>query len=143
MVQHFAKKRSCEICDVLNVEPLLRIEISAALIRPCVQNDPRKIDEADPASYFHGKRLRGCPKTRWSDYISKLACCRLGVNPASYLRLLLIVRYFESSLDCYPCKKFETQHYTETLENFQNVKLVFLLFANPGVIFNEVLILLF
>ena len=28
------------------------------------------------------KRLRGCPRTRWSDYISDLAWSRLGVEPA-------------------------------------------------------------
>ena len=29
-----------------------------------------------------GKRLRGCPRTRWRDYISELAWSRLGVEPA-------------------------------------------------------------
>jgi len=39
-----------------------------------------------------GKRPRGCPRTRWSDYISDLAWSRLVVwRQQNYLRLLLTV----------------------------------------------------
>ena len=43
---------SCEICKALNLKPhLLRIEISATLIRPCVLNTSEIIGEASPAGY--------------------------------------------------------------------------------------------
>jgi len=41
-----------------------------------------------------GKRLRGCPTTWWSDYISDLAFLVLVWSQQNYVRLLLIVRYF-------------------------------------------------
>jgi len=67
------KVRTREIRRALNVEPLLlRIERS---------------------------QLR--PRTKWSGYISNHAWSRLGVEPAEkYLKLLLTVRYFESSWGC-------------------------------------------
>jgi len=46
-----------------------------------------------------GKRPRGCPRSRWSGNISDLAWSRLDVELAELgnLKLLLTVRYFESS----------------------------------------------
>jgi len=48
---------SCKINEISNVERfLLQIEkIPAKLVRPWVQNVLRKIDEANPAGYTHGK----------------------------------------------------------------------------------------
>ena len=40
--------------------------------------------------------LRGCPRSRWRDYITDLAWSYLGVDPRK-LRLLLIVRHIRSS----------------------------------------------
>ena len=93
------KVRSFEICKVLNVEPLLRVErsqlyVGLALCPECPQKDwwgkscwlhPR---DSDP---------RGRPSTRWIDYISKDLASSLMRSQQKYLRLLLIVRYFEFS----------------------------------------------
>ena len=80
------KVRSCEIRKVLNVEPLLRIEKSQLqYIRWCghvsrksQERLARHVLVGKPA----GKRPRGRPRKRWSDYISDLAWSRLGVQPA-------------------------------------------------------------
>jgi len=47
-----ASRKSAQL---LNSEPLLWIEITAALVRPCVQNVPEMICKARPASYTHRK----------------------------------------------------------------------------------------
>ena len=47
---------SCEILEALNLKPyLLRVEISATLVRPCVLNAPEIIGEASPAGYSKKK----------------------------------------------------------------------------------------
>jgi len=55
-------------------------EISATLVRPCVQNDPQKIGGASRAGYTHEKAAQLW--TRWRDYVSNLAWSRFGVEPA-------------------------------------------------------------
>jgi len=40
-----------------------------------------------------GKRARGRPRTRWSDYICDLAWPRLGVEPAELPEIAEIVMY--------------------------------------------------
>jgi len=49
------KERSCEIRTILDVEPLLRIEIPATMVRPRDQNAPGKIGEPGLAGHIHGK----------------------------------------------------------------------------------------
>ncbi|KAF7657607.1 hypothetical protein LDENG_00024740 [Lucifuga dentata] len=73
--------RSSDIREGLGVEPLLlRIERSQLrwfghLIRMPPGRLPREVFQAHPT----GKRPRGRPRTRWRDYISRLAWERLGV----------------------------------------------------------------
>jgi hypothetical protein len=47
------------------------------LVRMPLERLPRKVLDARPT----GRRPRGRPKTRWKDYISKLAWERLGILP--------------------------------------------------------------
>jgi len=56
------KLRNCEIRKALNVEPLLRIEVSATLARPCVHKIPEKTDEASPVGNIHGRAAQRSPK---------------------------------------------------------------------------------
>ena len=48
-------------------------EAPGTLVRPCIQNAPRKTGEASPAGYTHGKRPRGRRRTSWIDCISDFA----------------------------------------------------------------------
>jgi len=66
--------RSCEMCNTLNVEPLLRIGRSHNCGGwPCFQNATKKIAGEVLLTTPTGKWPRGCPGTRWSDYIYDLA----------------------------------------------------------------------
>ena len=56
-------------------------EIPAELIGPYAQNVPGKIGRVSPSGYPTGRRFRGCPRTRWRDYISDLTWSHLGVEP--------------------------------------------------------------
>jgi len=73
--------RSSDIMRELGVEPLLlRIERSQLrwfghLIRMPPGRLPLEVFQARPT----GRRPRGRPRTRWRDYISWLACERLGI----------------------------------------------------------------
>ena len=77
------KVSSCEIRSVLNVKPLLRIERSQIC---CVRHEyrmpherlARQVQLGTPT----GKRPRGHPRPRWSDYVSDLAWSRLGCEPS-------------------------------------------------------------
>lgn len=53
---------SCEIQKTLNDEPLLRIAISATLVRPYEQNVPGKIGVACPAVCTCGKAVQRSTK---------------------------------------------------------------------------------
>jgi len=56
------KVRSCEIRKALNVEPLLRIEFPA-MVWPCDQNAPRKVDKTNSTGYTHGNQPTGRLRT--------------------------------------------------------------------------------
>jgi len=63
----------------------------------------RKDQRGKSCWYTTRNRPRVWSRTRWSDYISNLALCRLGVEPEQqYMRLMKTVRYFESSWGCCP-----------------------------------------
>ena len=98
-VWNFATKRA----TVKFMKPWMSSHFSSAsknpsYVGPCVQNGPRKIDEARPAGYTHGKVVQ---RTRWHDYIPTLLGSVLVWSQQNYLRLLLTVRYFKSSWGCY------------------------------------------
>ncbi|KAI3369361.1 hypothetical protein L3Q82_007601 [Scortum barcoo] len=75
--------RSSVIREELGVEPLLlRIERSQLrwlghLFRMPPGRLPREVFQACPT----GRRPRGRPRTRWRDYVSRLAWERLGIPP--------------------------------------------------------------
>jgi len=76
------KMRSYEIRKALNVEPLLGIEISQLRCFGHLTKMPherlvRHVLLVKPT----GKRPRGHPRTRWTDYTSNLAYSRLDVEP--------------------------------------------------------------
>ena len=88
---------SCEICKALNVEPLVQNERSSYVRFGHMsgishERLARQVLLARPT----GKRPRGRPKTRWSDYFSDLLGPVLVCILQIYLKLLLTVRYFES-----------------------------------------------
>jgi len=94
--------RNCEIRKALNVDPLLRIERSQLpWFGHCLQNDPQKISEANPAGYTHGKAefVQGPGGVTTSPTLLGHV---LVWSQQNYLRLLLTVRYFESSYDYCP-----------------------------------------
>ena len=84
-------------------------EIPATLVRPCVQNVPGKIGEASLAGYFRHPResdpqvVQGLSEVTTSPTLLGPVLLRSQPN---YLRLLLIVRYFEPS--CCPHKLPQT-----------------------------------
>jgi len=55
-------RRSCKIRRNLNIESILRIEISVTLVRPCDQTTTGKIGVASPAAYTHGKAVQRSTK---------------------------------------------------------------------------------
>ena len=75
--------RSSITRERLGVEPLLlnlersQLRWFGHLVRMPPERLPRKVLDARPT----GRRPRGRPKTRWKDYISKLAWERLGIPP--------------------------------------------------------------
>merc|ERR1712208_854 len=75
--------RSSVTRERLGVEPLLlRLERSQLrwfghLVRMPPERLPREVLGARPT----GRRPRGRPRTRWKDYISRLAWERLGILP--------------------------------------------------------------
>ena len=89
---------SCKICRALNVKPLLRIERSQLCWFGHVFRMPHeKLVRQVLMAKLMGKWPRGHQRTRWSDYISDLDWCHLGVELAELpMMLLLTMRYFES-----------------------------------------------
>ena len=82
--------RSCEIRKTLNVDPLLRIEISQWRWFDHVTRMPHKrLARHVQLAISTGKRPRGRPRTRWRDYISDLTWPVLVWSQQYYQRLLL------------------------------------------------------
>ena len=75
------KVHSCEIRRGLNVRPLSR-EPSYVRFGHMSGISHERLARQVLLARPTGKRPRGRPKTRWSDYISDLAWSRLGVEPA-------------------------------------------------------------
>jgi len=100
-MRHFATKCSAVKSAGPSVEPLLSKsrDLSHTLVGPCDQNVPGMNAEASLPAVPTGKRLRRRPRTRLSDYISDVACSRLGVKPAELSEIAVDreVLYFESS----------------------------------------------
>jgi len=77
-------------------------EILTTFFRSCVLNVPQNIGEASPADHTHEKAAQQSSKNQVAWLISDLAWPRLSVEPAKLSKIALIVRYFESSYDCFP-----------------------------------------
>jgi len=82
-VWHYVKARSFEIRRILKIDKLLWIERSLLhwsvhVSRTSQERLTRQVLLATPT----GKRPRGRPTTRWSDYISDLSWSRFVVEPA-------------------------------------------------------------
>ena len=78
------KVKSTDICQSLNIEPLLlRIEQSQLrwyghVTRISHEHTAKQLMNALPS----GKRPRGQPRTQWRNYVKDLAWSRLGIPPA-------------------------------------------------------------
>jgi len=89
---------SCDIRKALNVEPFSKSKDPSYVGSDTWSDYSRKYGWGKSCWLTPtGKQPRGRPKTRWSDYISDLVWPVLVWSQHNYLRLLLIVRYFESS----------------------------------------------
>jgi len=71
------------------------------LVRPCVQNAPRKLAIQVLAKSM-GKRPRGLPGPRWGDYTSDLAWSRLSVEPAELSEIAFDHEIFQVLLGLLP-----------------------------------------
>jgi len=102
--------RSCNIRIALNVEPLLRIERSQIFGSVTCPKWPhkgleRQVQLAKPT----GKRPRGLPRQRWSDYISDLSCSRLGVETAQPSEIVVDPEVFQVFLGLLPPRPFREE----------------------------------
>jgi len=93
------KVRSCEIRKTLNVEPLLPESRGPSYVgQPYVQIAPGRNIEESPAGYSHGKAAHKVFKGPGGVTTSPTLLGTVLVwSQQNYLRLLFIVRYFESS----------------------------------------------
>jgi len=57
-------------------------ELTATSVRPCVYNSRERLARHVLLAKPTGKRPKGLPRPRWSDSITDLARCPLGVEPA-------------------------------------------------------------
>ena len=97
------KVRSCEICRALNVEPLVRIEISQLRQFGHASRMPherlvRQVLLGKPTA----KRPRSCPRPRWSDCISDIAWSHLGVEPVELSEIAVDRDIFQVLLGLLP-----------------------------------------
>ena len=111
------KLRSCEIGRALNLEPLLRIEgpqlhFFVDLSRIPREGLARQVLLAKPTA----KRSRGHPRPRWSDYISDLACSRVGVATGGLSEITLDREVFQVFLGLLVGRNGCTSHSWEIMK---------------------------
>jgi len=104
---------SCEIHRALIVEPLL-LEIKRSQLhwfghvsRMPTKRLARQVLLTKPT----GKQPSGHPRTRWVTTSPTLLGPALVWSQHNYLKLLLTMRYFESSQGCCPCVVIFRRHY--------------------------------
>jgi len=94
---------SCEICRVLNVEPLVRIKISQLRNFNHVSKMPHERLARHVMLAKHTvKRPSDLWRPRWNDCISDLACYHLGVEPAELSEIAVDREVFHVLLGLLP-----------------------------------------